>query len=65
MHFLEEQLAALIELRADGHFSDIVSFAQGGSRKASRLMSREAYANSDRFCRLARQYRDLVTSLVH
>lgn len=64
-YFLEEQLAALVELRGEGHFSDIIGFARIASRKASKLLSRTTGPKEARLHKLVCEYRKLGVSLAH
>ena len=63
--FLEEQLGALHEVRAEGHFSDVVSFAHDGLCRAIALEDVVSDKSRAHAARLCRGYRKLVLSLVH
>lgn len=63
--FLEEQWEALIELREEGRFTEIVPFARDGLEKASKLAYRADAQTCERAAQLTENYRKLLKTIVH
>jgi hypothetical protein len=64
--FLREQLAALCDMRQEGHFSDIVEFASGGLQSTVALIGVMAPGQERvRLAQLQSEYERLLQSLVH
>jgi hypothetical protein len=63
--FLEEQWEALVELRGEGRFTEIVPFAREGLDKASRLECRADAQTCERAAQLTTNYRKLLKTIIH
>jgi hypothetical protein len=63
--FLEEQWEALVELREEGRFTEIVPFARDGLDRASKLECRADAQTCDRATQLTKNYRKLLKTILH
>lgn len=63
--YLEEQWEALVELREEGRFTEIVPFARDGLDRALKLESRASARTCERAAQLTENYRNLLKTIVH